>query len=137
MLTLRSGISKEVFDFERKTPWGSERAELGGYEQQHSNNLNVRNDVLLAYNKRFLDGKLSLDALGGFSYNYSQSNSSEFSGNNLTLPNSFNFSSLPDDIRKGAKFNVDYPGRNYGAYATGASGGRIWFMWNCQVVTTG
>ncbi|MCO5237335.1 MAG: hypothetical protein M9933_13800 [Chitinophagaceae bacterium] len=123
-------ISKE------KLPWGAERAELGGYEQQHSNNLNVRNDVLLAYNKRFLEGKLSLDALGGFSYNYGESNSSGFSGNNLTLPNSFNFKFLlPDDVRRVPPYAVIPVAIT--APMPQRSGGRIWFMWNCQVVMTG
>src|SRR5690606_27246493 len=62
LLTLRSGISNETFAFERKTPWGAERMEKGGYEQRHSSSTNVRNDVLLAFNKYFLDDRLSIDA---------------------------------------------------------------------------
>ncbi|MBX2925378.1 MAG: SusC/RagA family TonB-linked outer membrane protein [Chitinophagaceae bacterium] len=122
LLTLRSGISHENFAFERKSPWDAERKPQGIYDQQHSNNLNVRNDLLLAYTKRFLSNKLSLDALGGFSFNYSESNSSGFGGEILATPNSFTFSSLPAAVRQAAYFNRGYPSRNYGAYATASIG---------------
>lgn len=122
MLTLRSGISHENFAFERKSPYDAERRPQGIYEQQHSNNLNVRNDVLLAYNKRFLNSKLSLDALGGFSFNYGEANSSGFGGEILATPNSFTYSSLPAAVRQAAYFNRDYPSRSYGAYATASIG---------------
>lgn len=123
LLTLRSGITQEIFALERKTPWGSERQELGVYEQSQSNNLRVRNDVLLAYNKRFLDSKLSLDALGGFSYNYDQANSSGFGGSDLSRPNDFSFSALPAAVKQNSPyFNRGYPGHNYGAYATASIG---------------
>ncbi len=118
LLTVRSGLSHENFAFERKTPWGSERAQKGGYEQQHSNNINVRNDILLSYNQYFLDDNLSIDAVGGFSYNYGEGNSSGFGGNELTTPNSFNFTSLPVAIRQNASFGRGYSSRNSGAYAT-------------------
>ncbi len=122
LLTLRSGISHENFAFERKSPWDAERRPQGIYEQRHSNNLNVRNDMLLSYNKRFLGNKLSLDALGGFSFNYSEANSSGFGGEILATPNSFTFNSLPAAVRQAAYFNRDYPSRNYGAYATASIG---------------
>ena len=122
LLTLRSGISHENFAFERKSPWDAERRPQGIYEQQHSNNLNVRNDLLLSYNKRFLGSRLSLDALGGFSYNYGESNNSGFGGEILATPNSFSYSSLPAAVRQAAYFNRGYPGRNYGAYATASIG---------------
>ncbi|MCO5239035.1 MAG: SusC/RagA family TonB-linked outer membrane protein [Chitinophagaceae bacterium] len=122
LLTLRSGISHDNFAFERKTPWGSERQELGGYEQAQSNGLSVRNDVLLAYNKRFLDSKLSLDALGGFSYNYGEGSNSGFGGAELSRPNDFSFGALPPNVKQGAYFNRGYPSRSYGAYATASIG---------------
>ncbi|WP_324559161.1 SusC/RagA family TonB-linked outer membrane protein [Agriterribacter sp.] len=122
LLTLRSGISHENFAFERKSPWDAERRPQGIYEQQHSNNLNVRNDLLLSYNKRFLGNRLSLDALGGFSFNYGEANNSGFGGEILTTPNSFTFSSLPAAVRQAAYFNRGYPSRNYGAYATASIG---------------
>ncbi|MBN8857642.1 MAG: SusC/RagA family TonB-linked outer membrane protein [Sphingobacteriales bacterium] len=123
LLTLRSGISHESFAFERKTPWGAERSELGGYEQVQNNGLSVRNDVLLAYNKRFLNSRLSLDALGGFSYNYGESNSSGFGGNDLSTPNNFSFSALPASVKQNTSyFSRGYPSRSYGAYATASIG---------------
>lgn len=122
LLTLRTGLNHENFAFERKTPWGSERAQKGGYEQQHSNSVSLRSDAILAYNNYFLDEKLSLDALAGFSYNFSESNSSGFGGNELTTPNSFSFNSLPASVKQGAYFNRNYSGRNYGAYAQATFG---------------
>jgi len=122
LFTLRSGLSHESFAFERKTPWGSERAQKGAYEQQHSNNIGIKTDAMLAFNKYFMDDKLSVDALGGFSYNYGESNSSSFGGNELTTPNSFNYSSLPASVKQAASFNRGYAGRNYGAYATATFG---------------
>ncbi len=122
LFTVRSGINHENFVFERKTPWGSERVEKGGYEQEHTNNINVRSDVLLSYNKYFLDDQLSIDALGGFSYNFGESNRSRFGGNELTTPNAFNFNALPAGVRQAAEFNRNYSGRNYGAYATATFG---------------
>src|SRR5690606_26522033 len=118
LLTLRSGISNETFAFERKTPWGAERMEKGGYEQRHSSSTNVRNDVLLAFNKYFLDDRLSIDALGGFSYNFGESSSTGFSGTELATPNNFAFSALPATQRQNAAFSRNYASRNYGAYAT-------------------
>lgn len=118
LLTLRSGLSRENFAFERKTPWGAERMEKGGYEQQHSNSLNVRNDVLLAYNEYFLDDRLSVDALAGFSYNFGEGNSSSFSGTELATPNNFGYGALPAAQRQNAGFGRGYASRNYGAYAT-------------------
>ncbi len=122
LFTLRSGLSHESFAFERKTPWGSERAQKGGYEQQQSSNINVRTDALLSYNDYFLADRLSIDAVGGFSYNFSESNNSSFGGNELTTPNSFNFNSLPAAVRQAASFNRGYSSRNYGAYATATFG---------------
>lgn len=123
LLTLRSGISQEIFALERKTPWGSERQELGIYEQSQSNSLRVRNDILLSYNKRFLDNRLSLDALGGFSYNYSQGNSSGFGGSELSRPNDFSFGALPASVKQNSPyFNRGYPSQDYGAYATASIG---------------
>jgi TonB-linked SusC/RagA family outer membrane protein len=123
LLTLRSGISHESFALERKTPWGSERQELGVYEQNQSNGLSVRNDVLLAYNQRFLENRLSLDALGGFSYNYGESNSSGFGGSELSRPNDFSFGALPASVKQNSPyFTRGYPSRSYGAYATASIG---------------
>lgn len=123
LLTLRSGISQEVFALERKTPWGAERQELGVYEQSQSNSLSVRNDVLLSYNKRFLGSRLSLDALGGFSYNYGQSNGSGFGGSELSRPNDFSFGALPANVKQNSTwFSRGYPSRSYGAYATASIG---------------
>ncbi|PVD53415.1 hypothetical protein DC498_05975 [Terrimonas sp.] len=124
LFTVRSGINQQSFAFERKTPWGSERATKGGYEQRYTSSLDVRNDVLLAYNKTFLNNDLSLDALGGFSYNYSEANSSGFGGNELTTPNSFTYNSLPASVKQAAEFNRGYSSRNYGAYATASIGWR-------------
>lgn len=121
-LTLRSGLSHENFAFERKTPWGSERAEKGAYEQQHSNNVSLKSDLLLAYNEYFLDEKLSVDGLVGFSYAWGEANSSGFGGNELTTPNSFNYSSLPAAVKQNAYFNRGYASRSYGAYATATIG---------------
>jgi TonB-linked SusC/RagA family outer membrane protein len=118
LLTVRSGMSRETFAFERKTPWGAERMEKGGYEQQHSNSLNIRNDVLLAYNNHFFDDQFSVDALAGFSYNFGEGNSSSFSGTELATPNNFGFGALPAAQRQNAGFSRGYAGRNYGAYAT-------------------
>ncbi len=123
LLTLRSGISHENFALERKSPWGAERAELGIYEQTQSNSLSVRNDVLLAFNKRFLDSRLSLDALGGFSYNYGEGNSSGFGGRDLSRPNDFSFGALPPTVRQNSPwFTRGYPTHSYGAYATASIG---------------
>jgi len=119
---LRSGVSHENFAFERKTPWGSERAQKGGYEQQNSNNVSVNTDAILAFNKNFLSDQLSVDALAGFSYKFGEANNSRFGGNELTTPNSFNFSSLPPAVRQAAEFNRGYSTRNYGAYATATLG---------------
>ncbi len=122
LFTLRSGMSHESFAFERKTPWGSERAEKGGYEQIQSSNINVRTDALLAYNNYFLADRLSVDAVGGFSYNFGESNNSNFGGNELTTPNSFGYGSLPASVRQAASFSRGYASRNYGAYATATIG---------------
>ncbi len=116
--TLRSGLTTDNFAFERKTPWGAEREEKGGYEQQHSSSLAIKNDAMLAYDKYFLDNTLSVDALVGFSYNYSESNSSGFGGSELTTPNSFSYNSLPATVKQNAGFSMSYPYRNYGAYGT-------------------
>ncbi|CAG4990397.1 hypothetical protein DYBT9275_00519 [Dyadobacter sp. CECT 9275] len=121
-LTVRTGMNHENFAFERKTPWGSERAEKGGYEQQNSNNVSVNTDVLLSFNKNFLDDQLSLDALGGFSYKFNEANSSGFGGSELATPNSFNYASLPAAVRQAASFDRGYSTRNYGAYATATLG---------------
>ncbi|MCE4562825.1 SusC/RagA family TonB-linked outer membrane protein [Maribellus sp. CM-23] len=117
-LTLRSGLSHESFAFERKTPWGSERAEKGGYEQRHSNSLGIKNDVMLAYSNYFMDEKLSVDALAGLAYNYDEANSSGFGGNELATPNSFSYNSLPASVRQSASFYRGYSSRNYGVYGT-------------------
>jgi TonB-linked SusC/RagA family outer membrane protein len=116
--TLRSGLNHENFAFERKTPWGSERAEKGAYEMQLSDNVSVKSDALLAYNNYFVDNKLSVDGLAGFSYNWSEANASSFGGNELTTPNSFNYASLPASVKQAASFNRGYASRSYGAYAT-------------------
>ncbi len=73
---------------------------------------------MLAYDKYFLDNTLSVDALVGFSYNYSESNSSGFGGSELTTPNSFSYNSLPATVKQNAGFSMSYPYRNYGAYGT-------------------
>ncbi|MFT3948983.1 MAG: SusC/RagA family TonB-linked outer membrane protein [Agriterribacter sp.] len=125
LFMLRSGINQQSFAFERKTPWGSERATKGGYEQEYTTNLDVRSDAMLSYNKTFINDDLSLDALGGFSYNYSEASRSWFGGSELSTPNSFNFNSLPAAVKtnpEAVKFTRDYPGRNYGAYATASIG---------------
>ncbi|WP_414617768.1 SusC/RagA family TonB-linked outer membrane protein [Dyadobacter sp. 32] len=122
--TVRTGMNHENFAFERKTPWGSERAEKGGYEQQNSNNLSVNTDALLAFNKTFLNDQFSVDALGGFSYKFSEANSSRFGGSELTTPNSFNFASLPAAVKQAAEFDRGYSSRSYGAYATATLGWR-------------
>ncbi|SHF23067.1 TonB-linked outer membrane protein, SusC/RagA family [Mariniphaga anaerophila] len=116
--TIRSGLSHQSFAFERKTPWGAERSEKGGYEQRHSNSLGIKNDAMFAYSNYFKDDKLSVDALVGVSYNYSEGNSSGFDGKELATPNSFSYSSLPASVRQAASFNRGYPSRNYGAYGT-------------------
>jgi TonB-linked SusC/RagA family outer membrane protein len=120
--TLRSGMNHETFAFERKTPWGAERAEKGGYEQEQSNNLTVNTDALLAFNKSFLDDRFSLDALGGFSYKFTESNKTRFGGNELATPNSFNYASLPAAVRQASEFTRGYSSRSYGAYATATLG---------------
>ncbi len=120
--TLRSGLNSETFAFERKTPWGSEREEGGGYEQQHSNNLGVKTDALLSYSNYFLDNKLSVDGLLGVSYDFNQANSSGFSGSNLSTPNAFNYSSLPANRLNSTYFGVGYASRTYGTYATASIG---------------
>lgn len=122
LLTARTGVSHESFAFERKVPWGSERAQKGAYEQNHSNRIDVRTDLLLAYNKTFLDDRLSVDGLAGFSYNFGESNVFKFSGNELTTPNAFGFGSLPANVRQNAEFTRGYSSRNYGAYATATIG---------------
>jgi TonB-linked SusC/RagA family outer membrane protein len=122
--TLRSGVNQEKFAFERKTPWGSERAEKGGYEQQNTNSTTVNTDALLAFNKNFVNDQLSVDVLGGFTYRFSEANSSSFGGNELTTPNSFNFASLPAAVKQAASFNRGYSSRSYGAYATATIGWR-------------
>lgn len=122
LLTLRSGLSHENFAYERKTPWGAERVERGAYEQIHSNNLNIRTDALLAYNDYFLADKLSIDAVGGFSYNFSEANNSNFGGNILATPNAFSYSALPPTDRQAAVFNRGFSSRGYGAYATATVG---------------
>ena len=120
--TLRSGLSHENFAFERKASWGSEAYTKGGYDQQHSNNLGIKTDAMLAYNKIFLDNRLSVDGLAGFSYNFTEANSSGFGGNELATPNSFNFNALPAAVRQSAYFNRGYSSRSYGAYATASIG---------------
>jgi TonB-linked SusC/RagA family outer membrane protein len=125
--TLRSGLNHENFAFERKVPWGSERAQKGAYEQQHANNVSVKTDALLSYNNYFVDDKLSVDGLAGFSYSWSEANSSGFGGNELTTPKSFSYGSLPVSVKQNAYFNRGYAGRNYGAYATATLG------WQSQV----
>ncbi|MFA5327889.1 MAG: SusC/RagA family TonB-linked outer membrane protein [Prolixibacteraceae bacterium] len=120
--TVRSGLTSQQFAFERKTPWGSERAEKGGYEQQQSSSIGFNTDAMLAYTNYFLDHKLSVDGLIGVAYNFSESNSSGFSGNELSTPNSFSFSSLPAAVRQNASFNRGYASRGYGAYATATLG---------------
>lgn len=122
LLTLRSGLNHENFVLEKKTPWGSERSEKGAYEQEHRNSMSVKTDALLAYNNYFVDNKLSLDALAGFSYSFGESNSSGFGGKELTTPNSFGYNSLPANIKQSAYFNRGYSGRSYGAYATATIG---------------
>lgn len=124
LFTVRSGINQQNFAFERKTPWGSERATKGGYEQRYTTSLDVRNDILLNYSKGFLNNDLTLDALGGFSYNYSEANTSGFGGNELATPNSFSYNSLPAAVKQAAEFNRGYASRNYGAYATASIGWR-------------
>ncbi len=116
--TLRSGLNQENFAFERKTPWGSERSEKGGYEMQLSNSISVKSDAMLAYNNYFLENRLSVDGLAGFSYNFGESNASSFGGSELTTPNSFNYASLPASVKQAASFSRGYSSRNYGAYAT-------------------
>ncbi len=121
-LTLRSGLNHENFAFEFKSPWGAERKEGGQYFMELSNNLSINTDLLLAYSNYFVDDKLSVDVLGGFSYNFGESNSSGFGGDNLTTPNSFNYNSLPLSVRQNASFSRGYASRNYGAYATASIG---------------
>ncbi|MFV0593256.1 MAG: SusC/RagA family TonB-linked outer membrane protein [Draconibacterium sp.] len=121
-LTLRSGLNHENFAFEFKSPWGAERKEGGQYYMELSNNLSINSDVLLAYSNYFLDDKFSIDALGGFSYNFGESNSSGFGGDNLTTPNSFTYNSLPLTVRQNASFSRGYASRSYGAYATASIG---------------
>ncbi len=121
--TLRSGLNSETFAFERKTPWGSERATKGAYEQQQSNNIGISSDAILAYNNYFFDKKLSIDGLVGLAFAFGESNSSGFGGNELTTPNSFNFSSLPATIKQNSSyFNKGYSSRSYGAYVTATLG---------------
>lgn len=127
LFTLRSGLDHQSFSLERKTPWGSERAEKGGYEQQQSNSVNVRSDAMLSYRNYFVNDMLSLDALAGFSYNFGQGSSSGFGGNELTTPNSFGYGFLPANVKQSASFGVGYAGRNYGAYATTTLG------WNSMI----
>lgn len=127
LLTLRSGINHENFVLENKTPWGSERAEKGAYEQQHRNSMNLRNDAMLAYTNYFMNDLLSVDALAGFSYNFGEGNSSGFGGEELTTPNSFGYNSLPTNVKQSAYFNRGYSGRSYGAYATATVG------WNSMI----
>jgi len=127
LFTLRSGLDHQSFALEAKTPWGAERTEGGGYEQQQSNSVNVRSDAMLSYSNYFVNDMLSVDALAGFSYNFGQGNSSGFGGKNLTTPNSFSYNSLPANVKQGASFNVGYAGRNYAAYATTTLG------WNSMV----
>jgi TonB-linked SusC/RagA family outer membrane protein len=122
LLTLRSGLNHENFAFEMKSPWGAERKEGGQYFQEHANNVSIKSDILLAYNNYFLDEKLSVDGLAGFSYNWGESNSSSFGGDNLTTPNSFSYNSLPLTVRQNASFTRGYANRNYGAYATATIG---------------
>ncbi len=122
--TLRSGMNHENFAFERKTPWGSERSEKGGYEQQNNNSITVNTDALLAYNKTFLNDEFSVDALAGFTYRFSESNGSGFSGSELATPNAFAFSALPASVKQSAYFNRGYSSRSYGAYATATFGWR-------------
>lgn len=125
LFTLRSGINQQSFAFERKTPWGSERATKGAYEQEYTTSLDVRNDAMLSYNKAFFKDNFTVDALAGFSYNYSESSRSWFSGNELATPNSFSFNSLPAAVKTNpdaVRFTRNYPGRNYGAYATASFG---------------
>ena len=123
-MTVRTGMNHENFAFERKTPWGSERAEKGGYEQANSNSLTVNTDLLLMFNKNFLNEQLSVDLLGGFSYKFTEANKSSFGGSELTTPNSFTFGSLPAAVRQAAVFERGYSGRSYGAYATATLGWR-------------
>ena len=123
-LTVRSGLNYENFAFERKTPWGSERAEKGGYEQQYSTKFGVKTDVMLAYSNYFLDKRFSVDGLAGLAYNFDEENSSGFSGSELTTPNSFNYNSLPVSVRQNATFKRGYATRNYAAYGTATLGWR-------------
>jgi|GEM_PF-1955632 len=123
-MTLRTGMNSETFNFERKTPWGSERAEKGGYEQANNNSLTVNTDALLMFNKTFLNDELSVDLLGGFSYKFNEANKSSFGGSELATPNSFTFASLPAAVRQAAVFERGYSTRSYGAYATATLGWR-------------
>jgi hypothetical protein len=69
-----------------------------------------------------LDDKLSVDGLAGFSYDWGESNSASFGGDNLTTPNSFSYYSLPLSVRQNASFSRGYSSRSYGAYATASIG---------------
>ncbi|MDP3002946.1 MAG: SusC/RagA family TonB-linked outer membrane protein [Bacteroidales bacterium] len=116
--TVRTGLNSENFAFERKASWGAERAQKGAYEQSQSVNLGINTDILLAYNDYFFDKRLNVDALGGVSYGYSESNGSGFGGNELSTPNNYSLSALPASVRQNTSIWRSYPGRSYGAYAT-------------------
>ncbi len=116
--TVRTGLNSESFTFERKTSWGAERQQKGGYELQQSVNLGINTDALLAYNNDFFDKRLNVDGLAGVSYGYSESNGSYGGGNELSTPNNYSMSALPSAVRLGTQIYRSYPGKSYGAYAT-------------------
>lgn len=119
--TLRSGVNYEGFGLEHKIPWDlkSTGNAKGGYEMTNTAALAVRSDAFLSFTKSVLDNNLSIDALGGVNFTYSENSGSAFSGTDgLTSPNSYSYSSISQNSKLGASVYRNIGSRSYSVYAT-------------------
>ncbi len=91
---LRTGVEKNTLAFERRLAWDSRDRPKGQFSSRNTSSTNVNTDLLAIYNQRF--GDFDINAIGGFSYAFGQSNMTFLDTDNsgLSRPNDFSIGAI-------------------------------------------
>ncbi len=95
-LTGRSGLNSASFHYQRRTPWNVNKYLLDGrFDTEDSQKVRINTDILLSFSETF--GKFNVDALAGYNFRISNTNSSYLGGKHLARPNDFSIGAISKD----------------------------------------
>ncbi len=95
--TVRSGVNKTTFHFQRRNAWDSRDYNTGGFYTTDQEETRVNTDAFFTFDKSF--GDLSLNALAGYNFRYTDNVYNEQGGKNLARPYDYSLAAIAIDQR--------------------------------------